>query len=333
MEHCYYLQDDLGSPIRLLNGSGELTDSCGYDEFGQDLYGNQGAVQPFGYTGYQHDGIAETYFAQMREYRAELGRFGSVDVVKGFVIAPYTLNEYGYCWGNPLKWVDRNGKDPEDYAYLYYVNNPGAAGKQGHTAFLIVKENGMAEYYSYSTVQGHYLGKIFDSKTDDREFEGRLYTNVSDDVQQDVSIDVFIKDGHVDEYWYADGNWIGRGVGEEADKFTRGIIIPISDERGEKIHDAAQQLLYNPGVYNLWSNNCMQVATELIRAGGDDLVLSEDISWLEEYPLTISEMYSTMAIGSRVIPNQEYLLAVMTADYYGYENIIIGEGGKSIDEK
>lgn len=43
-ERRYYLQDDLGSPIRLLNGSGELTDSYGYDEFGQDLYGNQGTV-------------------------------------------------------------------------------------------------------------------------------------------------------------------------------------------------------------------------------------------------------------------------------------------------
>ncbi|MDE6949627.1 MAG: hypothetical protein K2P64_01710 [Lachnospiraceae bacterium] len=332
-EHRYYLQDDLGSPIRLLNGSGELTESYGYDEFGQDLYGNQGTVQPFGYTGYQHDGIAETYFAQMREYKPELGRFAGQDIIKGFVIAPYTLNEYGYCWGNPLKWVDINGKEPEDYKYIYYVNNQGAAGNQGHTAFLIVKENGMAEYYSYSTIQGDYLGKIFDSKTDDKEYEGRLYTNVKGNVQQDIPIDVFVREGHVDEHRYANGNWNGRGVKEDPDEFTRGIIIPISDEQGEKIHDAAQQLLYNPGVYNLWSNNCMQVATELIRAGGDDLVLSEDLSWLEEYPLTGAGMYSTMAFGSQFIPNQEYLLATMTAGYYGYEDIVIGKDGENIDDK
>ena len=112
-ERCYYLQDDLGSPIRLLNGSGELTDSYGYDEFGQDLYGNQGIVQPFGYTGYQADGIAGTYSAQMREYKPELGRFAAVDVVKGSVIAPYTLNGYGYCWNNPQKYVDRDAAWPE----------------------------------------------------------------------------------------------------------------------------------------------------------------------------------------------------------------------------
>lgn len=154
MEYRYYLQDDLGSPVRLLDAGGELTESYGYDEFGQDLYGNQGIVQPFGYTGYQADGIAGTYYAQMREYKPELGRFAGQDIIKGSTDRPYSLDAYGYCWGNPLKWVDINGKEPEDYKYIYYVNNKGAAWNQGHTAFLIVKENGMAEYYSYSTIQG-----------------------------------------------------------------------------------------------------------------------------------------------------------------------------------
>lgn len=34
----YYLEDDLGSPVRLINGNGELTENYGYDEFGRDLY-------------------------------------------------------------------------------------------------------------------------------------------------------------------------------------------------------------------------------------------------------------------------------------------------------
>ena len=85
----------------------------GYDEFGQNLYRNQGQIQPFGYTGYQSDRIAETYYAQAREYRAELGRFAGVDIIKGFAAAPYTLNEYGYCWGNPMVLVDLNGRSPK----------------------------------------------------------------------------------------------------------------------------------------------------------------------------------------------------------------------------
>ena len=100
----------MGSPIRLANQNGELEESYGYDEFGQDLYGNQGIPQPFGYTGYQPDRIAETYYAQAREYRPELGRFAAADTIKGFIAAPYTLNEYGYCWNNPIKFVDNDGE-------------------------------------------------------------------------------------------------------------------------------------------------------------------------------------------------------------------------------
>ena len=120
-ESCYYLQDELGSPIRLMDQNGELAESYGYDEFGQELYGDRegtagrsmaGSIQPFGYTGYQYDKTAGTYYAQAREYCAELGRFAAVDTIKGFAAAPYTLNEYGYCWNNPMVLVDRNGAWP-----------------------------------------------------------------------------------------------------------------------------------------------------------------------------------------------------------------------------
>ena len=117
----YYFQDELGSPVRLMDKNGELAESYGYDEFGQELYWDRektagrsmtGSIQPFGYTGYQYDRTAGTYYAQAREYRAELGRFAAVDTIKGFMMAPYTLNEYGYCWGNPMILVDLDGKFP-----------------------------------------------------------------------------------------------------------------------------------------------------------------------------------------------------------------------------
>ena len=75
----------------------------GYDEFGQNLYRNQGQIQPFGYTGYQSDRIAGTYYAQAREYRAELGRFAAEDLIKK------GLNWYIYCQNNALKYYDPLG--------------------------------------------------------------------------------------------------------------------------------------------------------------------------------------------------------------------------------
>lgn len=128
----YYLHDELGSPMRVSGYRAEsgsfagISDylTYGYDEFGNDLgkvpeetgipnpYDRQGAEQPFGYTGYRYDGISGSYFAQAREYKPEAGRFTAEDVIKGNGAVPMTLNQYGYCWGNPLIWVDLNGLWP-----------------------------------------------------------------------------------------------------------------------------------------------------------------------------------------------------------------------------
>ena len=107
-----YLQDEMGSPLRYLDATGALIDSYGYDEFGNDLYGNQGENQPFGFTGYTADLITGMYYAQAREYMPSAGRFAGVDIVKGHAVAPATLNPYTYCWNNPLCFVDLNGMEP-----------------------------------------------------------------------------------------------------------------------------------------------------------------------------------------------------------------------------
>ena len=80
-----YLQDELGSSIRLLElGETEETKQMvyGYDEFGMDTYKTQGKIQPFGYTGYRYDKVADTYFAQAREYMQGVGRFGGEDWIQ-----------------------------------------------------------------------------------------------------------------------------------------------------------------------------------------------------------------------------------------------------------
>ncbi len=125
----WYLRDELDSPLRVSGyraGNGIPGCRCltyGYDEFGKDAgampgnvkgqpnrYDIPGLEQPFGYTGYRHDGISGTYFAQAREYRPGDGRFASEDVAEGNRAVPVTLNRYGYCHGNPVAFVDRDGK-------------------------------------------------------------------------------------------------------------------------------------------------------------------------------------------------------------------------------
>lgn len=119
----YYLSDELGSPLRVLSDTG-FGDSYRYDEFGRNIYiveqeesrkrySKQGESQPFGYTGYRYDEVSGTYFAQAREYRPETGRFTAEDLIKGNSAYPETLNLYGYCRDNPVKYVDLNGREPE----------------------------------------------------------------------------------------------------------------------------------------------------------------------------------------------------------------------------
>lgn len=105
----FYLLDELSSPLRLADREGDIREAYGYNEFGIPLYSNNSSKQPFGYIGFQRDCIAQTYYAQAREYFPESGRFGGRDLVKGTTIYPVTLNEYVYCGNNPIYYVDVNG--------------------------------------------------------------------------------------------------------------------------------------------------------------------------------------------------------------------------------
>ena len=100
-----YLLDYLGSPLRAGDSA------FAFDEFGQTLVGNFN-FQTFGYTGYQQDNVADTWFAQARHYDPATGRFGAEDVIKGHTAAPQSLNVYSYCLNRPLEFVDLDGRTP-----------------------------------------------------------------------------------------------------------------------------------------------------------------------------------------------------------------------------
>lgn len=108
-KRSYFLQDDLGSPIRLLNQKGCMIEQYGYDEFGCDLEYTPSKYHSFGYTGYQRDYVTGAYYAQAREYIPYMARFAARDFVKGQQDDPLSMNEYIYCRDNPTAYVDLNG--------------------------------------------------------------------------------------------------------------------------------------------------------------------------------------------------------------------------------
>jgi len=106
----HYLQDHLGSPIRLL-GEGDYDSAAAYDEFGMSEIGHAQPTQPqqynfinpFGFTGYQADDIPGLLYAQARYYTPSAGRFTAEDPIKD------QRNWYGYCNANPISFVDPAG--------------------------------------------------------------------------------------------------------------------------------------------------------------------------------------------------------------------------------
>lgn len=101
-QRSFYLQDELGSPLRIEDETGRTRESYGYGVFGEDLYDNQGELQPFGYTGYQKDRVAGSYYAQAREYQPDVGRFQGMDRIVGGCSNPECFN--GYIYQSKERW-------------------------------------------------------------------------------------------------------------------------------------------------------------------------------------------------------------------------------------
>ena len=126
-ENAYiYLQDEMGSMVRLIGIENKRHIVYDYDEFGQEIYGTQRNIQPFGFTGYQKDHISDLYYANAREYLPQVGRFASEDPIRGKDDLPKCFNAYDHCFGNPLTWVDLDGMEASFYEFRIDPSNPAA---------------------------------------------------------------------------------------------------------------------------------------------------------------------------------------------------------------
>jgi RHS repeat-associated protein len=76
-----YLQDHLGSPIRLIDDRDDSDQNTplAYDEFGVPLVKHANTGNPFGYAGYLADDISGLYYAQARYYDPQSNRWLAQD--------------------------------------------------------------------------------------------------------------------------------------------------------------------------------------------------------------------------------------------------------------
>lgn len=159
-------------------------------------------------------------------------------------------------------------EQPDYVGAIYLVNNEGAA-QQGHAAVILVRADGSYEYYSYGS-DGRIIADV-------------LLPGISPLAEQMLQSGVLDTDITQTNFW---------GVNDPTkfDEYSNYVFIPISDEQGVAMHEYAQQLIDNPGDYNLLTNNCNMNAQAILEAGNLNFA-STGFDFVATRPNTVYEQF------------------------------------------
>lgn len=107
----FYGYDGLGSVRKLFNSSGTVTDTYVYDAWGKLVTADSTTptANHYRYTGEQWDADLGMYYLRARYYRAENGRFWTMDSYEGSQSDPQNLHKYLYAHANPVNMTDPSG--------------------------------------------------------------------------------------------------------------------------------------------------------------------------------------------------------------------------------
>ncbi len=107
-KYHYFLQDHQGNNRVVIDQNGTVEETNHYYPFG-GVFANSTSVQPYKYNGKELDtkkGLS-WYDYGARHYDAAVGRFATVDPMAEKL---YGWAPYAYCYDNPIKHVDKDGK-------------------------------------------------------------------------------------------------------------------------------------------------------------------------------------------------------------------------------
>lgn len=125
----YSASDHLGSIRAIWNAAGVKSEDHRYWPYGEDT--SALLTQHLGFQGMERNDGAAQYFDHARTQQYNLGRFVSPDTIGGNPADPGTWNRYAYALGNPLRFLDPDGRAAAGFTGLGNVAGSGVHGIGG----------------------------------------------------------------------------------------------------------------------------------------------------------------------------------------------------------
>jgi len=116
----FFIQDNQGSVIAVLNEDGTMSQKLSYDAWGlrrnvdgsEDVSNSINPPVSRGYTDHEHLPGSQIINMNGRMYDPELGRHLSADPYTPDPFSSQGYNRYSYVYNNPLRYIDPSGYEP-----------------------------------------------------------------------------------------------------------------------------------------------------------------------------------------------------------------------------
>jgi RHS repeat-associated protein len=185
----YYNSDHLGNIKLITNEAGYiLNEENQYLAFGEPIYLSDDSRFSYNVKELDDSGL---YYYGARYYDSEIGRFTTVDPIKGNIQASQSLNRYTYTRNNPMKYIDPTGAQTAE-ADATKVSPENTNWQEGSIRALTLEEgiSYTLEYLSRKEVSGKILAQASDFVPGSGDIKGIVEGVIGEDLAtgEDLSL-------------------------------------------------------------------------------------------------------------------------------------------------
>lgn len=162
--YYFYLEDQRGSIVNLIDDSADQVASYWYNDFGEVGEEKPSAYSSFinevQYTGAIYDSMTSLLYLNARFYDPSTGRFISQDTYRGEKNEPGTWHLYAYCANDSINYADTTGHD------AIILKSNFVSKYIGHMAVLVQDRARTWRYFSWDNkgYRGKYHGAVVNIK-------------------------------------------------------------------------------------------------------------------------------------------------------------------------